>query len=162
LPGLSEDVRPSDLPLTFAQLVQFLSNPQAALTAEQWRACRENPRLKADYAALKQRLCVAELPQAAAASQGDLEERIFPGGRLSLRPSVVPGQVYLIVSIESEITVPRILLLEGKDGEVDRVALPEPDPDGTMLIILDTLKNEGDARAVRLLRDPSSSGFLLP
>jgi hypothetical protein len=157
-----EDAPAYDLEVTIAALVHFLTSPDARLTPEQWRACQENPRLRADYAALKQRLSVAELPQAVAASQGELEERHFPGGRLRLRPSVLPGQVYLIVSIESSASTPRMLLIEGKNGEIARVALPEPDPDGTMLVIEDTLKNEDDARAVRLLRDPSASGVLLP
>jgi hypothetical protein len=70
--------------------------------------------------------------------------------------------VYLIVTIDQTLAVPRILMIEGKDGEIARITLPIPDQDGSMLVIQDTTKNETDARAVRLLRDPTSSGVLLP
>jgi len=160
--SVAEEVPPRDLAVTFAMLVQFLSSPEAALTAEQFRSVHQDARLAADYTALKRKLCIAELPQASAASHGDLEERIFPGGRLQLCPSVLPGQIYLIVSIENTAPSPRMLLVEGKNGEVARIALPAPDPDGSMLVIQDTANNEGDALAVRLLRDPSSSGVFLP
>jgi hypothetical protein len=160
--SVADDAIPTALSLTFADLVRYLSDATACLTAEQWRSCREDPRLRADYGALKRNFCVAELPQAAAASRGDVDERNFPGGRLRIVPSTLAGQVYLILTVERALGTPRSLLIEGKDGEMARITLPPPDPDGTMLVIQDTSKNEADARAVRLLRDPSSSGVLLP
>jgi hypothetical protein len=160
--AVAEDTPPRALSLTFADLVRYLSDANTTLTAEEWRLCREDPRLRADYDALKRNLCVAELPQAAAASQGDVDERTFPGGSLRIRPSALAGQVYLILTLERALATPRFLLVEGANGEVARIALPPPDPDGTMLVIQDTTKSEGDARAVRLLRDPASSGVLLP
>src|SRR2546421_7949895 len=116
--AVAEDTAPGVLSLTFVDLVRYLSDMSASLTADQWRLCREDPRVRADYDALKRNLSVAELPQAAAASQGDLEERTFPGGRLRIRPSALAGQVYLILTLDRVPTTPRILLVEGKDGEV--------------------------------------------
>ena len=156
-----EDALPEALPLTFADLVRYLSDATATMTAEQWRLTRENPRIRADYDQLVSNLQIAELPQAAAASQGELQERTFPGGQLRIRPSALAGQVYLIVTIEATLAVPRMLMIEGKDGEVARLVLPSPDADRSMLLIQDTTKNEADARAVRLLRDPTSSGVFL-
>jgi len=147
--------------LGLADLVRYLADPAADLTQQQWQVCRENPRLKADYERLKSRLLVAELPVAAAAAQGELNERKFAGGFLRMRPSAVPGQVYLILTLEPTIAAPRMLMIEGKNGEVARIALPPPDADGTMLVIQDTARNEADARAIRLLRDPTSCGVLL-
>ena len=156
-----DDTPGERLVLGIADLVAYLSDPTADLTEQQWRVCRENPRLKADYEKLKSRLFVAELPAAAAAAQGDLHERKFAGGFLRLRASAVPGQVYLIVTLEPTIAAPRMLLIEGKNGEVARIALPPPDADGTMLVIQDTARNEADARAIRLLRDPACCGVFL-
>jgi hypothetical protein len=53
-------------------------------------------------------------------------------------------------------------MIEGADGNVARISLPEPDADGNMLVIQDTARNEADANAVRLLRDPTTSGTFLP
>ena len=150
------------LPVSFADVLRYLTDPSTHLTPAQWRFCKQHPRLRADYDALIKNLALAALPQATAASQGELQERDFPGGILRIRPSSIPGQVYLIFSIEPGVRAPRLLMIEGAAGNVARISLPEPDADGSMLVIQDTARNEADANAVRLLRDPTTSGTFLP
>jgi len=157
-----DDAAVNPLHLTFADLLRYLSDATASLTPAQWRQFREDPRMRADYDRLKRSLAVAEWGQVAAASGGDLDERTFPGGRLRIRPSGHVGQVYLLLTIELVPATPRILLIEGTNGEAVRIPLPAPDADGSILVIQDVAGNEADARAIRLLRDPTSSGLLLP
>jgi hypothetical protein len=148
--------------VSFADLLRYVTDRSTRLTAAQWKFCQDHPRLSADYRALVDKFALALLPQAAAASQGELQERNFPGGNLRIRPSSVPGQVYLIFTIGSELRACRFLLLEGADGSTARIELPEPDVDGGMLVIQDIAGNEADASAIRLLCNPTTSGVFLP
>lgn len=150
------------LAVSFADLVRYVSDRSVRLTAAQWKFCQEHPRLRADYRALVDKCALALLPQAAAASHGDLEERAFPGGHLRIRPSSAAGQVYLIFAMDPAVQASRFLLLEGADGSTARIELTEPDADGGVLVIQDTVGNQFDAIAIRLLRDPTTCGVFLP
>jgi hypothetical protein len=160
--SVASDTSLEQPPVSFVDVLRYLSDPSAHLTPAQWRFCQQHPRLRADYEGLLKKLAIGALPQAAAASQGELQERSFSGGLLRIRPSSIPGQVYLIFSIDPAPHAPRLLVIEGTDGSVARIALPEPDSDGSMLVIQDTDRSEADANAVRLLRDPTTSGIFLP
>jgi len=55
-----------------------------------------------------------------AASQGEPEERFFPGGWLRLRPSVLPGQVCLIVSRHGFDATPAVDREQERRGRASR------------------------------------------
>lgn len=153
--------------LTFADMVNFLTDPEARLTHEQERLLFSNARVRRDFTNLKQSLrwrpelaSGPSIAPAAAAAGGDrLSERTFPGGRLRIIPSSVGQQVFISIHLDDTKDPPSLLAMELPDAEVAKVALPPPESDGTILLIKD-LADADDARLVRLLRDPMSSGHL--
>ena len=140
-----------------AEIVQFLSDPSRALTPEEQRALFTDPRLRADYRRLKAQATTFELPALAAASSGNVDARRFEGGSITIHPSRIPGQLYVIVRFNSPTETPRAILLEGTEGDLVKRALPSTDQHGEMMMVLDE-KNEADAGFLRLLADPMSTG----
>jgi len=154
------ETRPSTRRLGIAEIVQFLTDPARSLTIEEQRALFSDPRLRADYRRLKAQASVAELPALAAASAGEVNSRRFEGGNVSIHPSRVSGQIYVILRFTPPSGVPRTILLEGDEGEVTKRALPSPDANGEVMIVLDE-RNGADANFLRLLSDPTSTGTFL-
>jgi len=143
--------------LGIADLVDFLNDPARALTMEEQRALFADPKLRADYRRLKAQAAVVEMPALAAASDGAVNARRFEGGSVSIHPSRVPGQSYVIVRFTRPACSPRMMLLEGPDGTVAKRALPEGDTSGEIMMVLDA-RSDADAGFLRLLADPTSTG----
>src|ERR1700760_342270 len=80
-----------------AEIVQFLGDPSRSLTAEEQRQLFADPRLRADYRRLKAQATTFEMPALAAASSGNVNARRFDGGSITIHPSRIPGQIYVIV-----------------------------------------------------------------
>jgi hypothetical protein len=154
------DAQPARRRLGVAEIVQFLSDPQRSLSMEEQRSLFADPRLRADYRRLKSQLSVYELPALAAASAGDVDARQFEGGTLSIHPSRVPGQVYVVLRLSSPSTPPRAMLLESAAGEVVKRSLPAPDGNGEIMLVLDR-KLAADEAFLHLLSDPTSTGSFL-
>jgi hypothetical protein len=157
--ALSE-ARPARGGLGLADLVQFLTDSQHSLSLEQQRRLFSDPRLRADYRRLKSELAAIEMPALAAASVGDVSERRFPGGTVRMHPSRVAGQVYVFLKFTGAAAQPRWMLLETPGVELVKRVLPNPDPSGEMLIVLDP-RNPADEAFLRVLADPTSSGSFL-
>ena len=143
--------------LGVAEIVQFLNDPSRSLTAEQQRELFADPRLRADYRRLKTQATTFEIPALAAASSGNVNARRFEGGSIAIHASRIPGQIYVIVRFNGPVDSPRAMLLEGASGDLVKRALPSPDPQGEVMMVLDE-KNEADASFLRLLADPTSTG----
>jgi hypothetical protein len=140
-----------------AEIVQFLNDPSRALTAEEQRALFADPRLRADYRRLKAQATTFELPALAAASSGAVNARRFEGGSVSIHPSRIPGQIYVILRFDSPTGAPRMMLLESAGGDLIKRALPSADPQGEVMMVLNA-GSDADAGFLRLLADPTSTG----
>ena len=154
------ETAPTGRRLGVAEIVQFLSDPRRSLSMEEQRALFSDPRLRADYRRLKSQLSVSELPALAAASVGDVDTRRFEGGTLSIHPSRVAGQVYVVLRLSSPGGPPRTMLLESAAGDLLKRSLPVPDGQGELMLVLDR-KIAADEAFLRLLSDPTSTGSFL-
>jgi hypothetical protein len=143
-----------------AAIVQFLDDPRRSLSVEEQRALFADPQLRADYQRLKAKTAVAELPALAAASAGAVNARRFEGGSVSIHPSRVPGQSYVIVRFSWSAGPPRMMLLESADGTVVKRTLQASDTPGEIMMVLDERSAE-DAGFLRLLSDPTSTGAFM-
>jgi hypothetical protein len=141
------EAKPLRLRFGIAEILQFLNDPTRSLTPAEQRSLFADPRLRADYRRLKER----------AASSGNVNARRFDGGSIAIHPSRVAGQVYVIVHFTSPDNTPRALLLESTSGEIIKRALPNADPQGELMMVLNE-NNEADASFLRLLADPTSTG----
>jgi hypothetical protein len=150
------ETEPSRRRLGVAEILQFLNDPQRSLSMEEQRALFADPRLRADYQRLKSQVAITELPALAAASAGDVNSRRFEGGTVSIHPSRVQGQIYVILRF-SWPTPPRIMLLENTAGDLVKRSLPSADANGEVMIVLDEKKSP-DAAFLRMIRDPTSTG----
>lgn len=140
-----------------AEIVQFLNDPSRSLMPEEQRALFTDPRLRADYRRLKSQATTFELPALAAASSGDVTARRFDGGTVTIHPSRIPGQIYVILRFNQPANSPRMLLLESAAGDVLKRALPNADQQGEVMMVLNE-KNDIDAGFLRVLADPTSTG----
>jgi hypothetical protein len=143
--------------LGVAELVQFLNDPTRSLTSEEQRQLFADPRLRADYRRLKAQATTFEMPALAAASSGNVNARRFEGGSITIHPSRIPGQLYVIVRFNSPEASARAILLESSAGDIVKRALPNADPQGEVMMVLNE-KNDADAGFLRLLSDPTSTG----
>lgn len=140
-----------------AEIVQFVNDPSRSLTPEEQRALFADPRLRADYRRLKAQAATFELPALAAASSGNVNARRFEGGSITIHPSRIPGQLYVIVRFNQPGSAPRAILLESTSGELTKRALPSADQQGEVMMVLNE-SSEADAGFLRLLADPTSTG----
>jgi len=147
--------------LGIAEIVQFLRDPGRTLSADEQRSLFADRRLRDDYRRLKAQLATIELPALAAASTGTVESRRFAGGTLTIHPSRIPDQVYIVLRLTSRDTAPRSIVLEGSTGELAKRSLPAADLQGEIMMVLDR-KNIADGVFLRLASDPMSTGYLLP
>lgn len=143
-----------------AEIVQFLNDPGRSLSMEEQRSLFADPKLRADYRRLKSQVAFAELPALAAASAGDVNTRRFEGGTVSIHPSRVPGQVYVVLRFSWPAGAPRIMLLENSGGDLIKRSLPPADPNGEIMMVLDE-KSSSDQGFLRLISDPTSTGSFL-
>jgi len=154
--ALAETERPRHR-FGIAEIVQFLNDPSRSLTSEEQRSLFADPRLRADYKRLKALATSFEMPALAAASSGKVDARRFDGGSINIHPSRIAGQLYVILRFNTPTDHPRAMLLESTSGEVIKRALPGADPQGEVMMVLNE-NNEADARFLRLLADPTSTG----
>jgi hypothetical protein len=140
-----------------AEIVQFLNDPSRSLSPDEQRALFTDPRLRADYRRLKSQTTTFELPALAAASSGAVNARRFEGGNVSIHPSRVPGQIYVILRFAAPADTPRMMLLESAAGDLLKRALPAADQQGEVMMVLNE-RSEADAGFLRLLADPTSTG----
>jgi hypothetical protein len=143
-----------------AEIVQFLNDPGRSLSMEGQRALLTDPRSRADYRRLKAQVSVAEFPALAAASAGDVNSRRFDDGTVSIHPSRVPAQIYVVLSFSWPAKPPRTMLIESAGGDLIKRSLPSADPNGEIMMILDR-KSASDAGFLRLITDPTSTGSFL-
>jgi hypothetical protein len=143
-----------------AQIAQFLNDPSHSLTAREQRALFTDPRLRADYRRLKALATTFELPALAAASSGAVSSRRFEGGSVSIHPSRLPGQIYVILRFSWPAGAPRMMLLESAEGDLVKRALPSADRQDEVMIVLNEC-SDADAGFLRLLADPTSTGTFL-
>jgi hypothetical protein len=137
------------------EIVAFLNDPSRSLTLQEQRALFADPRLRADYRRLKAQANTFELPALAAASSGNVNARRFEGGTITIHPSRVPGQVYVVLRFDASIHSPRMILLESAAGDLVKRALPAADQQNEVMMVLD---KSSDADFLGLLADPTSTG----
>jgi hypothetical protein len=154
--GMAE-VKPPKHRLGIAEIMHFLNDPSRSLLPEEQRALFADPRVRADYRRLKAQATAFELPALAAASSGEVNSRQFEGGTISIHPSRVAGQSYVIFRFSQPSNAPRMILIESRAGEFIKRALPAADAQGEVMLIMDG-RNEEDASFLRLLTDPDSAG----
>jgi hypothetical protein len=157
--ALAETERPTRR-LGVAEIVQFLNDPRRSLSMEEQRSLFADPQLRADYRRLKSQVAIAELPALAAASAGNVNSRRFEGGTVSIHPSRVPGQVYVVLRFKWPAGPPRTMLLENAGGELIKRSLPAADSSGEVMMVLDE-KSVPDQGFLRLISDPTSTGSFL-
>jgi hypothetical protein len=154
--ALAEAARPTRR-LGIAELVQFLNDPSRSLTMAEQRSLFTDPRVRADYRRLKAGAATIELPALAAASSGAVNARRFEGGSVTIHPSRLPGQIYVILRFNWPSGAPRVMLLESAAGDLVKRALPAADAQGEVMMVLDE-RNAADAGFLRLLTNPTSTG----
>ena len=140
-----------------AEIVQFLNDPSRALTADEQRSLFTDPRLRADYKRLKALATSFEMPALAAASSGTINARRFDGGSINIHPSRIAGQLYVILRFMTTDAAPRALVMESTSGELIKRAIPAPDAQGEVVMVLNE-NDVADALFLRLLADPTSTG----
>ncbi len=164
-----EETTPRPVPLLFADIYRFLTDPSANLSPAQQRMLFANPRARADFQRLKRDLTQAvgsgavgmALPTAAAASDRVLNERHFSGGVVRIAQSEASSiQFYIVVELNDPKDPPRALLLESSTGELAKLHLEAPDEDGIIQILLDVSAHEAE-RQLALLRDPTATGLFI-
>jgi hypothetical protein len=154
------DTKPPRHRFGIAEIMHFLDDPSRSLTSEEQRALFSDPRLRADYRRLKAQATAFEMPALAAASSGAVNARRFEGGSITMHPSRVPGQVYVILRFSWPAGAPRMMLLESTAGDVVKRALPAADQQGELVMVLDE-RSEADAHFLRLLADSTSTGTFM-
>ena len=157
--ALAETAR-STRRLGVAEIARFLSDPACSLSMEDQQALFADPKLRADFRRLKSLNMVADMPALAAASAGDVNSRRFDGGALTIHPSRVAGQTYVVLRFTRSVSPPRTLLLENAQGDLIKRSLPPADASGEAMIVLDE-NNAADAAFLRLISDPTSTGSFL-
>jgi hypothetical protein len=157
--ALAEAARPRRR-LGVAEIVRFLDDPDCSLSMEEQRALFADPKLRADYRRLKSQVTVADMPVLAAASAGNVRSRRFDGGTLTIHPSRVPGQIYVLLRFSWPASPPRTLLLENAQGDLVKRSLPQADASGEVMMVLDE-KSTSDAGFLRLISDPTATGSFL-
>lgn len=143
-----------------AEIVQYLSDPQATLSSEQQRQLFAEPRLLADFRRVTQRLALAQIPAAAAAGSGSVDVRRFDVGTARVIASRVPGQTYVIFRFNADVNIPHTLVLESANGELLKRALVPADQSGEIILVLDH-KNVFDETFLRLFTDPGTVGTFI-
>lgn len=153
-----------------AEILRYLTDPNFDLSVAQITRMQRTAELRDTYDAFMCDLSVSSIPVLAAAADDDEASldlqpifRVFEGGRLSLRPSPHPGVFYLRLEWDQgRPPSPSLVLHLTLDGvPVGRLALPPPDPDGTINELLNA-KVLAQNAVIQALRAPRSQGHILP
>lgn len=129
------------------------TNPATPLPAALVGRMATDPRLKADFTCLIERVSQCSFGRAAAASSGVLEKREAKGYTVRIKPSRADeNQVYILVDLPEHgaVDAPGVMLLRGADGSVHKLALGEAE-DGTIRIVV-----AAKSDAVMALGDPAT------
>lgn len=148
-------------PFGVREIAMFLTDHTVQLLPEQTRLLFSDRSLNDAYQRLKARLTAIPMPMVAAASDGDVIDRVFPGAQIRVRPSKRKGQSFLVIFFEAGHTdpSPSILVLQSQD-EIVKLALPAADDQGQCIIILDEADSH-DARTLAFLVDPFIEGAFI-
>ncbi|MCB1391063.1 MAG: hypothetical protein KDK12_18265 [Rhodobacteraceae bacterium] len=157
----ARDLDPANA-IGLAELARFLTGDPRHGSAEINRALLRRPSLRAELAALRERLTRFDLPQVAAASDGDLQRRHLPGGSMTLYAPPDESMVYVSVTIDESppVGLAFSLVLTNAEGQVLLLPLPEFDDEGVVMVILDPA-DAGDSALIAALRDPATQGSFI-
>ena len=156
--------------LTLGDLVAFLIEGRP-LSGEQQSFLFSNPRLRSDFKRLIEVFGHA-LPSAgrpilrmpalaAAASDREVNDRVFEGATVRIRPSIIGQQFFVQLTMEDPKASPSSLVIELPEENLTASSVLEPpDGEGRILMIKD-IADKDDGLFVRLLRDPRSTGTFL-
>jgi hypothetical protein len=163
--SLEDDARAEAVSIRFIDIYRFLTEAGFTLPHAQQAVLFSNERIRRDFQQLRKdlaaRLHRTVVPVAAAASDGTLTERRFPGGVIRLAASAVDSQhMYVMFEFEGQAPSFRAIELQGAGGDLMKMALDPPDEDGLVQTLLD-LRREDHAAIVRLLQDPNTQGSFL-
>ncbi|MBV9703864.1 MAG: hypothetical protein JO163_14135 [Methylobacteriaceae bacterium] len=153
--SIASETSPRRARLGAADLVAFLTNPNAQLSAEQLALLRSDARLRADYARLKQTLLLTSVPSIAGRGDAAVVTRRFAVGRLEMRRSRTRRSFTISLALENRNQAPEMLVLENAGGEILRLPLPPPDAAGIISVEKDP-RDAADGMAVRMLGDPAA------
>lgn len=159
--AMGRATQPSGPRLGFADLVAYLTQPGRTLSAAEKRELLASTRLQSDLRRLRTQLAVCAVPRLSAAStEARYTDRPFDGGRLRIHPSNLRGQSYVLVQFEDPTASPALITLEGADGQLTKRALPKPDDQGRVMLVMHTADPD-DAEFLRLAGDPLSHGAFM-
>ncbi len=157
---MAETLPSADL-FGIVEIARFLKDPASELTPAQTRRLFADAGLRGAYRDLKTKLEYASVPEVRAASDGEIDERVFPQGRMRIVPARDSMQVYLrLTFLDPDPSVATMLIVEMPEGGLLKRALPPQDQNGEIVAILN-LGNPRDAALIKALRDPSASGSIL-
>lgn len=159
---LIEEGEPETDAIGIAEIARFLTEPGYTLLPGQTRRLFADRQLRQAYAAFKAKLQTYEVPTLLAASDGAVDERAFPGGRMRLIPARRGNQVYLRIEFSARRPAPPGLLeVVRPNGDWVKLPLGASNEAGELVVPLD-LDDPHHAAIVEALRDPLSSGGILP
>lgn len=145
---------------SFADLVAYVSDPDAQLSDAARAEIAASPRLARDLRTLTNQFAAADIPVAAAASTGALVERSFDGGAVALVQARRAGQLYLKITVDKLDAEPSALILNAEDGRTAKRSLLGRVSSGAATLILDLARSE-DALLAGLVQEPGTSGALI-
>lgn len=152
---------PDHEPFGMVEIARFLTEPEIELSITQSRKLFSDEALRQGYRQLKQALTFHELPAVVAASDGEVDERKFDGGRIDIIAGERAGEWYLRVEISGGAMPEKpLLLVESTQGRICKLPLTNPDSTNAFLILLDA-DDEEQGALLAVLRDPLSTGSIL-
>jgi hypothetical protein len=142
--------------LGFDDLYQYVVGTRELDQMALYQALKQNRTLAESFDLLLRNEASYYMPQAAAASSGDIDEREGEGFKIRLKLSrATPDQIYVMIEFEDlGAEFPSNLFLMPVSGECTRLDLPKGS-DGTVQLIA-----EAGSDLIRNLRDPKTEVFL--
>jgi hypothetical protein len=140
----------------FDDLYKYVNGMRKLDQMELNQALSKDKKLAAGFDRLLHNEALYYLPQAAAASNGEIDEREGEGFVIRLKPSrATPDQIYVMIEFENPgAELPSNLFLIPVSGECSRLDLPEGSS-GTVQIVA-----EASSDLIKNLRDPGTEVFL--
>ena len=129
------------------------TNPTTPLPATLVGRIATDPRLKADFNCLIERVSQCSFGRAAAASSGVLEKREAKGYTIRIKPSRADeNQVYILIDLpeHGSVNAPAVLMLRTADGSIHKLALGAAE-DGTIRVL-----STAESDEVKALGDPAT------
>ncbi len=141
----------------FDDLYKFVIGTRQLDQMELNQALSQDKKLAAGFDRLLHNEALYYMPQAAAASSGEMDEREGEGFVIRLKPSrATPDQIYVMIEFEnSGAKLPSNLFLMHASGKYSQLDLPEGSS-GTVQIVA-----EANSDLIKNLRDPGTEVFFL-